>query len=120
MGERVVDAVRNHTHVGSASGGVSGWAATTAGEWLDEGEKWAARVGRRYGIWGFEKRGSSPDESHSNPTNHEVGVKVAGDVANAVFAYGLTKVRWTFIPFSSFLGSSDLLLGASIERVERE
>jgi len=92
VGERVVDAVRSHTHVDSASGGVGGWAATTAGEWLDEGEKWAARVGRRYGIWGFEKRGSSSsNESHSNPTNHEVGVKVAGDVANAVFAYGLTK-----------------------------
>jgi len=89
VGERVVHAVRAHTGgpegEGSGDGIERGWAAIKAREWLDDGEKWAGRVGRRYGIWGFE-RGSTVD-----PSNQEVGAKIAGDVANAVLAYGLTK-----------------------------
>ncbi|KDQ17066.1 hypothetical protein BOTBODRAFT_106335 [Botryobasidium botryosum FD-172 SS1] len=89
VGERVVHAVRTHTDV-AATGDQQGesersWATIKAREWLDDGERWAGRVGRRYGIWGFEK-GAAVD-----PSNQEVGVKVAGDVANAVLAYGLTK-----------------------------
>jgi hypothetical protein len=53
--------------------------------WVDEGEGWAGRVGRRYGIWGFEKGDTSGDVGGRHHP-------VVGDVANAVLAYGLTKV----------------------------
>ncbi len=46
---------------------------------------------RRYGIFGYEKRapGVVDDiEEMANATNH-----IAGDVANAVLAYGITKVK---------------------------
>lgn len=70
---------------------------------MREGEAWAERVGRRYGVFGFEKRvrGGGRDEEAAvsdNTTTSErqggaVSPKLAGDVANAIVAYGLTKVR---------------------------
>ncbi|CUA70571.1 hypothetical protein RSOLAG22IIIB_08986 [Rhizoctonia solani] len=47
-------------------------------EWVKEGEEWAGRVGRRYGLFGFEK---SDRETKA----------LAGDVANAVLAYTVVK-----------------------------
>ena len=56
-------------------------------EWVEEGDKWAARVGRRYGVFGYEKR--KPGEMDDIPI---ATGQIAGDVANAVLAYGVTKV----------------------------
>ncbi|KAG8983871.1 hypothetical protein FRB94_005239 [Tulasnella sp. JGI-2019a] len=55
-------------------------------EYLDEGEKWAGRVGRRYGWWGYEK--GAPLDSVEK---QELETHLAGDVANAVVAYAVTK-----------------------------
>jgi len=57
--------------------------------WVDEGEQWAGRVGRRYGILGFEK-GQSIDQIQISQSSG----KLAGDVANAVLAYGVVKVNF--------------------------
>ncbi|KAH7333744.1 hypothetical protein B0J17DRAFT_136280 [Rhizoctonia solani] len=51
-------------------------------EWVTEGEEWAGRVGRRYGLFGYEKRGKSEESAP---------VALAGDVANAVLAYAVVK-----------------------------
>jgi hypothetical protein len=59
-------------------------------QWVREGEQWAERVGRRYGVFGFEK-GSKLQAQ--DVTTGALSPKLAGDVANAVVAYGLTKVR---------------------------
>ncbi|KAG8681516.1 hypothetical protein FRC08_015581 [Ceratobasidium sp. 394] len=59
---------------------VDGWGVQMVRGWMDEGEAWAGRVGRRYGVFGFEKGGSDQGERG-----------VAGDVANAVLAYGVVK-----------------------------
>ncbi|CAE6360997.1 unnamed protein product [Rhizoctonia solani] len=53
-------------------------------EWVQEGEEWAGRVGRRYGVFGFDKKGKEKDSA--------VETKVAiGDVANVVLAYAVVK-----------------------------
>ncbi|KIJ15522.1 hypothetical protein PAXINDRAFT_163009 [Paxillus involutus ATCC 200175] len=65
----------------------SGYISRQLSQWVDGGEQWTGRVGRRYGIFGFKK---------GQPANQDdvqqVSGKLAGDVANAVLAYGAVKV----------------------------
>ncbi|KAJ7039030.1 hypothetical protein C8F04DRAFT_1319944 [Mycena alexandri] len=61
------------------------WLAQKYRTWLDDGQHWAARVGRRYGVFGYEKGGR---EDQLAPLNTD---RIAGDVANAVAAYACTK-----------------------------
>jgi hypothetical protein len=63
----------------------------TLRSWVEEGDKWASRVGQHYGVFGFEKRTS---QNARNAAEHPpVSDRIAGDVANAVVAYGVTKVN---------------------------
>jgi hypothetical protein len=77
VGEHIVGAV--------LAEGESGWVRDQCRHWVEEGDGWAERVGRRYGVFGFEK-GSGKGGRDG------IGV-IAGDVANAVAAYAVTKVR---------------------------
>jgi len=73
---------------GDESVGAWDGARSKALEWTDEREKWVSRIGSRYGIWGFEKRSRKNEDwalIAAAPIN------LAGDVANAVLAYGVTK-----------------------------
>ncbi|KAI0365953.1 hypothetical protein BV20DRAFT_972519 [Pilatotrama ljubarskyi] len=75
------------------------WAGQRFKEWMVEGEMRAERVGRRYGWFGFEK-GSKVDGGSLESRSAEaeaalVSGRIAGDVANAVVAYALTKA---FLP----------------------
>lgn len=84
VGERIVAAVIEGEPDSALTR--NGWVREKCKTWVDEGEHWAGRVGRRYGVFGFETTQSTGDD---------VDVKqhhLVGDVANAVFAYGLTKV----------------------------
>ncbi|KAG1739441.1 uncharacterized protein EDB91DRAFT_1053880 [Suillus paluster] len=83
-GERVVDAIALDRD-GSAHDDRS-WVNARLRTWVDEGEQWAGRVGRRYGVFGFEK-GQLVDQTQTS----QLGGKLAGDVANAVLAYGAVK-----------------------------
>ena len=87
IGEQVVSAVIE----GEQQEGVQPiWAKQKVRTWVEEGDRWAIRIGRRYGIFGYEKRepGVKDDvEEMAGASGH-----LAGDVANAVFAYGVTKV----------------------------
>lgn len=58
--------------------------------WVEEGDRWAIRIGRRYGIFGYEKQ--EPGTKDDIEEMARVSGHLAGDVANAVFAYGMTKV----------------------------
>ncbi|CDO72630.1 hypothetical protein BN946_scf184985.g49 [Trametes cinnabarina] len=73
------------------------WVAERVREWMVEGEVRAERVGRRYGWFGFEKGSKMDDISLEAQTAHAasdlVSGRIAGDVANAVVAYALTKVH---------------------------
>lgn len=81
IGESVVSAV-----VESESDAENmSWIRSKCVKWVKEGEGWAERVGTRYGLFGFEKN-ESTQSSH-----------LAGDIANAVFAYGATKVWFNHI-----------------------
>ncbi|KII95664.1 hypothetical protein PLICRDRAFT_96436 [Plicaturopsis crispa FD-325 SS-3] len=64
----------------------TGWAREKFRTWIDEGERWAGRVGRRYGVFGFEKGQIETDEDR-----HRVSANIAGDLANAVVAYAAGK-----------------------------
>ncbi|KAF8509121.1 hypothetical protein BU17DRAFT_56348 [Hysterangium stoloniferum] len=87
VGEYAVSFVRRE--VSEARDG--NWIRAKGAMWLDEGEQWAARVGRRYGIFGFLK---TPKHSESEIPFGDSLVPprgLASDVANAVLAYGVTK-----------------------------
>ncbi|KZV96795.1 hypothetical protein EXIGLDRAFT_739466 [Exidia glandulosa HHB12029] len=87
VGPRAVQLVRDKTGDTEARGAEESWALQKTNQWLAEGEAWAGRVGRRYGYFGYEK-GAPPEPL---PEGAAVGGKLAGDVANAVFAYAATK-----------------------------
>lgn len=90
VGESLVEYVRAEMHTGGESSqSLTTKCAQRVGTWIDEGEVWAERVGRRYGIFGYPK---TPKGVKFEPTEGERGPGVAGDVANAVFAYTATKV----------------------------
>lgn len=63
----------------------SNWLKSQASKWITEGEERAHRIGRRYNISGLQE--------------DRVAGRLTGDIANAVVAYGATKVRLS----SSFL-----------------
>ena len=101
IGERVVSAiVEDQKNVSSASteDGTSasrpelGWAKRKVKAWVEEGDRWAIRIGRRYGMFGFEKRAPGDVDDVERMASKASGHVIAGDVANAVFAYGMTKV----------------------------
>ena len=88
VGERVVQSITS-----TEDGAPDGWAKAKCREWVDEGGQWAQRVGRRYGVFGFEKRDrNAPEDRTNTAADAEISARLAGDAANAVLAYGLTKV----------------------------
>ena len=92
VGERLVEFVRAEMHTDTASSdqtSAAEWVRRKVGTWIDEGEVWAEKVGRRYGFFGYPKM---PKGVKFEPTEGERGPGLAGDVANAVFAYTATKV----------------------------
>ena len=98
IGERVVSAIIEDKRQNSTNNEISthdesrlSWGKQKLKSWVEEGDRWAIRVGRRYGIFGYEKRmpGTVDDiEEMAGVSGH-----IAGDVANAILAYGATKVR---------------------------
>ncbi|KAJ4483500.1 hypothetical protein J3R30DRAFT_1790272 [Lentinula aciculospora] len=92
VGERIVAIIianNNNDHLVSGYSSYVDWARQKSRQWVQEGEGWAEKVGRRYGFFGFEK-GKNPDTHITTSTNYVPGY-IAGDVANAVVAYGATK-----------------------------
>ena len=89
VGERVINAVvmedssSQHSQDGAVARG-----RNILKTWVDEGDRWAAKVGTRYGLFGYEKGG---DLNGMSATISAPG-HIAGDVANAIVAYGMTKV----------------------------
>ena len=90
VGERLVEHIREETRTDARSSDplTTKW-AQRVGMWINEGDVWAERVGRRYGFFGYPK---TPKGMKFEPAEGEKGPGVAGDVANAVFAYTATKV----------------------------
>ncbi|OCH93461.1 hypothetical protein OBBRIDRAFT_811075 [Obba rivulosa] len=97
-----VDNAQNTSLRSAPAGGT--WLSARLRDWVQEGEAWAERVGRRYGVFGFEKRqrGARSPTAADDEVNTaiatsapqasvSVGGQLAGDVANAVVAYALTK-----------------------------
>lgn len=85
VGERIVAAVTAEDDLAESRSIYAGWARQKCRQWVQEGEGWAERVGTRYGIFGLDK-GAVPHDTY-------IRGHIAGDVANAVVAYGVTKVN---------------------------
>jgi hypothetical protein len=81
VGERAIQTI---TYSDSDS-----WVSQKAHTYISDGELWAGRVGRRYGLFGYEKR--DPSSPKHVEDEEPVPAHLAGDIANAVFAYGATK-----------------------------
>lgn len=96
VGERLVEFVRAETHTNAGSGSserpstTTEWTRRKVGTWVNEGEVWAEKVGRRYGLFGYPK---TPKGVKFELTEGEREAGIGGDVANAVLAYTTTKVR---------------------------
>ena len=84
IGEVVIDRI-------VTSNNEDDWFKGILRRWIEEGDKWASRVGQRYGVFGFEKL--SPDSARNGACQSPVSGRIAGDVANAIVAYGVTKVN---------------------------
>ncbi|KAH7098588.1 cytochrome P450 [Auriculariales sp. MPI-PUGE-AT-0066] len=67
------------------------WLVRKSSEWMIQGEQFAARLGRRYGLFGFEK-GAPRDAQPALETR--ASQQIAGDVANVVVAYVAVKFTW--------------------------
>ena len=100
VGEGIVGALaprpRAEGETGLAAQFRESWVGERFREWMVEGEARAERVGRRYGWFGYEKGSKLPALSlEEQAERHAEAVltgRIAGDVANAVVAYALTKV----------------------------
>lgn len=96
VGEAIVNTVIKDTTMSNDSveheQSVVLWGKQKVRGWIEEGDRWAARVGRRYGVFGYEKR--RPGEVDDWNEVLAAPGHIAGDVANAVVAYGVTKVGW--------------------------
>ncbi|EAU91664.2 hypothetical protein CC1G_09346 [Coprinopsis cinerea okayama7 len=68
------------------------WGRRKLATWMDDGYAWTARVGTRYGVFGYEKRQSG--EKVDIEALNQVPGRLAGDVANAVIAYAATKAMF--------------------------
>ena len=94
VGDKIIEEVaRPPSESGTEYGN---WAREKGREWVDEGGKWVQRVGTRYGVFGFAKQGK---EEITRAGKEDVVIvdgglssKLAGDAANAILAYGITKV----------------------------
>jgi len=80
-GDAVVKYLKNSDEATRAEG-VRGEALAKASKYLEEGELRATRFAKRYGLWGVD----GTDARKSNETYN-----IAGDMANAAVAYGVTK-----------------------------
>ncbi|KAI0079809.1 hypothetical protein K474DRAFT_1658621 [Panus rudis PR-1116 ss-1] len=93
VGDRIVESIARPPD--QVNGTLYGnWAREKCREWVNEGGKWVQRVGTRYGIFGFEKRGEDRTKAGQEEAVIVDGVlsaRLAGDAANAILAYGLTK-----------------------------
>jgi hypothetical protein len=82
-GDTVVKYLKFH-HEAATEESARGKAFAKASEYLEEGELRAARFAKRYGLWGTDVTDSA---------KRDVASTIAGDMANAAVAYGITKVR---------------------------
>ncbi|KAF9268598.1 hypothetical protein L218DRAFT_954053 [Marasmius fiardii PR-910] len=90
MGERVVTAIIQEEPASN-----SPWVKQRLKTWIEEGEGWTERVGRRYGLFGYQEKIPSEDAEINVNSRPYIPGHIAGDVANAVVAYGMTKA---FLP----------------------
>ncbi|KAK4696622.1 hypothetical protein P7C70_g8346, partial [Phenoliferia sp. Uapishka_3] len=94
VGERTVNwAVAE----GAAEQQEAGWGINEVRKWIGEGEANAEKIGRRYGVLGYEKESQQEREARkataaeTGPTEAKV-YRATGDVANLAVAYVAVKL----------------------------
>lgn len=84
VGQSLVDAVTLNSH--------ESWVRSNLKDWVDEGGQWAGKVGRRYGVFGIEKGPPHTGTAEGETDKMVVPAHIPADIANAIVAYGVTKV----------------------------
>lgn len=89
FGEAVVNNISPYRAAATGEEGswIVKWGKEKVREWVEEGDQWAKKVGKKYNMFGYEKQAADAQNSASEP-----GHRITGDIANAVVAYGITKV----------------------------
>jgi hypothetical protein len=94
VGDRVVQAITSQSTADTQ--GPNAWIKEKGKQWVEEGGQWAQRVDRRYGVFGYETRNRAVDSDKGDDVRtsqgYDISSRLAGDAANAILAYGLTKV----------------------------
>ncbi|TFK51011.1 hypothetical protein OE88DRAFT_1660206 [Heliocybe sulcata] len=105
VGDRLVQAAQTNLSSPAGQSSLEGWIKGQWKTWVTEGEVWAEKVGRRYGFFGFEKGSAMPSAfGDEAKVRAQMPGRIAGDVANAIVAYGLTKaIAPIRIPLSMYL-----------------
>ncbi|KAL8286691.1 hypothetical protein RQP46_004219 [Phenoliferia psychrophenolica] len=96
VGERAVDWALAE----DATGAEEGWGKAEVRKWIGEGEEQAERIGRRYGVLGYDKETREERDLRKSLAKAEDGETVksvkayhaTGDVANLAAAYVAVKV----------------------------
>jgi hypothetical protein len=103
VGERLVRTVTED----STSPEDSGWIRERCRTLVGDGERWAKRVGTKYGIFGFHKDiGQLANVYNAQESSTYGSGRIVGDVANAVVAYGVTKVSFSLCLLNTILNPS--------------
>ncbi|KAI5475937.1 hypothetical protein MNV49_000712 [Pseudohyphozyma bogoriensis] len=106
VGEKAVEYILDDEKGGvlvEREGGEETWLKRGAKRWVVEGEKRAEGIGRRYGLFGYEKESREERVERRKRENEgegavegdvptTTGYAVSGDVANLAVAYVLVKV----------------------------
>ena len=97
-GLRTVPAGRegNTTKGGEINEGRWDW-RNIVGGWYDEGEKRVGKVGRSYGVLGYEKDQRSADGGDGKEVAAQTGSSAAGKVADAIASYVAVKVSLEYL-----------------------
>lgn len=92
-GEAVCEWLKREQESTSQSGDAKeGVIASTIRGWMQEGILRAERVGRKYGLFGFEKKDAGAGEANKEAVKGSIdSTKLAGSFANAVAAYAIVK-----------------------------
>ncbi|KZT21484.1 hypothetical protein NEOLEDRAFT_749223 [Neolentinus lepideus HHB14362 ss-1] len=105
IGDSLIEVAQTTVPHSTGEWSLEGWMRGQWKTWAIEGEVWVEKVGRRYGFFGFEKGSAMPVTPGDDvEARAQMSGRIAGDVANAIVAYGATKaIAPIRVPLSMYL-----------------
>lgn len=92
VGEKLVEYATREADELNVEPDQGSWGRAKVRKWIKEGDEQAERIGRRYGVLGYEKESSSDRAARKAGEASSTSIILGGDVANLVAAYIAVKV----------------------------